>query len=752
MPTSSASKAWIVFAVALSHWALLLTIQTGSFCAYLLPAGSTPLDALRYLGTIPFLQAQTLTVTLLLAAAAWLLASNRWTRWLTLLLHLIVAALVLVDLLFYKISLDHLRPSLFELGTNWDPGVGVSSLSRRTDWLFYLASAVALAGAAWLLRLLWKAPLTGPRWHSWGWLAGILFLAGIPAFVSSRYFHLNEHLFIAAARDWAAASVTESLGHRRINKTASKTPTAVDHNPQLAGLAETAAKQRNGKRPNVVLIVMESVGALNLLTDVGGGPSPLYAPNLARLARHGVVFDAIYAPAPSTARSHTSIHTGGRILTRGGTREMEHRYRGAMLGRSMQQLGYTTAVFSSQRTDVEALDAILDQGGYDRFHTIERDIAKLDPANLIHSWGAREEYTVRLLEQWIEEKSTGGKPFYLEYINAASHHPYGAPADYRAPFDAKDDRSLYLNSIHYTDSAVGHLVAMLARKGLLEDTVLLVTGDHGEAFGDRHKQNALHKHFIYEENVRSFLIMLDPRWQLQETVHPARVGHNGDIMPTLLEYLQAPDTTLAGRNLLAEEFASQPVHFFKNARPEQWGLRDGKWKFIAEIRTGRAELYDLLSDPGEQHNLADQHRERAEQYAAQCEAWFLQADDEYTARLEDYKPSGARKIGLAASFQPGPKLQALGIQRGGRFTETARLRAGERAVVWTRWAEGSSHAARWQWRSPSGTVWTSALQVNADWIDSYSVFPGPQPMERGTWTVTLAEPRQAGLDCRIVVD
>jgi len=753
-----AARTWIAFAVALWHWALMLTIQSGSFFLYLMPAGSRPLDAAKYLGTIPFLQAQSLTVTLLLALAAWVLAGHRWARWIVPLLQLAVAALVLADLVFYRISLDHLRPSFFELGANWDPGVGVSSLSQRTDALFYVALSVALAGQAWLLRLLWRPPVAAPRWQSWGWAAGILFLAGIPAFTSERYFHLNEHLFIAAGRDWAAGSVADSLGRRSHPLKVSQAkldlsePPTVDRNPPLAGLAEAAAKQRNGRQPNVVLVVMESVGALNLLTGSDGGPSPLYAPNLARLARHGVLFDSIYAPAPATARSHTTLHTGGRLLTRGGPRELEQRYQGAMLGRSMQQLGYNTAVFSSQRTDVEAMDAILEQGGYHRFQTIERDVANLDPANLIHSWGAREEYTVGLIEKWVEEKKGAGQPFYLEYINAASHHPYGAPADYRAPFAGKDDRSLYLNSIHYTDSAVGYLVAMLARKGLLDDTVIAVTGDHGEAFGDRHRMNALHKNFIYEENVRSFLLMIDPRWGLPQTLRPARIGSNGDIMPTLLAYLQAPDMTLAGRNLLAETFEARPVHFFKNARPEQWGLRDGKWKFIAEIRSGRAELYDMVSDPGEQRNLADQHRERVDKYAAQCEEWFLSSDQEYTERLENYRPPGGRKLGLAESFRPGPKLQALGVRRSGRFTEAAHVKAQERAIVWTRWAEGRRHAARWQWSSPSGVVWTSQMSVDAEWTDTYSVFPGALPMERGSWTVTLVEPAPAGLQSHLIVD
>ncbi len=243
-------------------------------------------------------------------------------------------------------------------------------------------------------------------------------------------------------------------------------------------------------------------------------------------------------------------------------------------------------------------------------------------------------------------------------MTVATHHPYGAPSDYHAPFPGKDDRSQYLNAIHYTDHAVGLLIDMLARKGLLEDTLIAVTGDHGEAFGDLHKLNFVHKNFINEENIRSFLLLSGARWGLTEPVRSSRIAANGDIMPTLLAYVGAPDPSLPGRDLLAESLELRKVFFFKNALPEQWGLRDGKWKFVGEIRTGKAELYDLSKDPQEQTNLAVQEKARVEQYAALCEEWFIRSDAEYTARLADYRPREAARSVLRSIAIRVPNCRA----------------------------------------------------------------------------------------------
>jgi arylsulfatase A-like enzyme len=731
-----AQRLWIALAAGLSHWALMAAIQTGCFCAYLLPAGAAASDALRHLSSIPLIQAQNLGVAALLAALAWLLSFNRFTVWLAPLLQLAMAALALSDQLFYKIFFDHLRPSLFEMGRNVNAGVASSSLFRETDAVFFAAAAIAIAGEIWIVAAILRRPRRPSPWRFWGVAGALLFVAGLPAFASARYCHLNEHPAVAAARDWMAGSLTAQLRGRQHSGDARgrREIAAVDRDERLAALGASA---RAGGPPNVLLIVLESVGARNLLGP-DGLPSAIHAPNLARLAQRGVIFNSIYAPYPATVRSHVSIHTGGRQATQGDLRELEAWYQGPMLGRAMRDLGYSTALFSSQRLDVEDCDVFLRQGQYGLFQDFETDLAAKFPENSIHSWGAREEYTLGLMDSWLDKVRGAGKPFYLEYMTVATHHPYGAPAGYASPFTGGTPQAQYWNAMHYTDRAVGALLASLEAKGLLDNTLIAITGDHGEAFGDVHAMNFLHKNFLYEENVREFLLLSDPRWKLREPIRSSRIASNGGVMPTLLAYLGAPDPSLPGPDLLAESFESKPVFFYKTAMPEQWGLRDGQWKYVGEIRTGKAELYDLADDPLEQRNLAPENRARVERYAAMCEEWFVRSDAEYAARLKDYRPVGGRAL-LPEDYRvPGPKIQAVGFRGGGAFTEAPRIPKGVSPVVWDSWIpDGNPRHARWVWASPSGVERSSEIDLRDDWSSTYSTFPGEIPMEAGKWRVQL---------------
>lgn len=738
-------------AAAATHWALAAAIQAGCFCAYVLPPGARLKDTLSTLIALPLLQGQTILVAVAIGWLAYGLAGLRGARWLIVPVHAALAALLLVDQLFYKISFDHPRPSMFEVGRSTKIGVAVSSLASEADALFYMAAAIAIVGEIVLIRaLLADRPAPLRRWLAF---AGLLLLAGIPRFTSTRYLHLNEHPLIAAGRDYFSGSLSATLARRRpVAAAPVPAPSAVDRDPRLAQIL-AAGRARSG-RPNIVVVVIESVGARNLLNDAGF-PSPQLAPNLARLAQSGVTFDSLYVPFPSTVRSLMNLHTGGRMLTQGGTYEVEHRYQGQLLGRAMHNLGYATGLFSSERLNVEACDTFLKQGDYDRFQDFEQDIANRDPNIVLDSWGAREEYTLRLMENWVDDVHAAGKPFYLEYMNVATHHPYVVPPGYRGPFAGNDDRSHYGNSVHYTDAAIGALLTMLAHEGVLDDTLIVVTGDHGEAFGDVHPGDVLHKNFLYEENVRSFVLLWDRQWKLAAPMTSSRLASNGDLLPTLLDYVGAPDTSLPGRSLLTEEFDGRRVFFLKTSLPEQWGLRDGKWKFIAEIRTGNAELYDLAADPLEHNNLAARETNRVAQYGALCEDWFVRSDAEYTARLENYRSRGGRTLRPEEYRQPGPKIQSVGMldpAHGGAFAESATLQPSQRAVVWTRWVQyGEPHHTRWRWTSPSGTESWSDGDLSGEWETTFTPFPGKLPMQSGRWTVTHVDEGRDGLVSRFTV-
>ncbi|MGH7789462.1 MAG: sulfatase family protein [Candidatus Binatia bacterium] len=151
---------------------------------------------------------------------------------------------------------------------------------------------------------------------------------------------------------------------------------------------------------------------------------------------------------------------------------------------------------------------------------------------------------------------------------------------------------------------VARLVAGLRAAGRYDDTLLIITADHGEELYD-HRGYA-HGHALWEEIVRVPLIVKFPRGL--KPAGPARVTaltRAIDLLPALLDFAALPPLPgLPGRRIFAGEFATQALtergHFAGTI--EEWTLIDGDHKLI-ESPTG-ARLYDLAADPGERHDLA----------------------------------------------------------------------------------------------------------------------------------------------------
>jgi len=625
---TSRDRPGAAISAATAYFAVLVTIQAGDFYGYLLPAGSWTWSSASYLLTLPFIESQNIAVCAMLAGLTWLLTGVRGGRWAALLLTASVALFSLADQVYYKVFLDHIHLSLFEDGGGFNPRLLLSSFARERDAIFWMAATVALAGCAGLLWLLLKKPPLGRAARIVAAVAALLFLAGLPAFSASQYFNLNENPVWSFVRDWQRGNLLSAVGAGTSDPLSQPaSASAVDRDPRMHDLA--AARRGRGTRPNVILIVLESVGEENLF-DANGKISPLVTPVIAGLASHGLVFDDIYAPIPASVRSLISLHTGGRDVGLGGAREMKARFHGATLPGEFRRAGYHTAFISSERLDGEYADTFLGQLGFDYLYDFATELSAVRKEHSIHSWGAQELYTLEIMKRWIGDYAPLG-PFLMEYYTAATHHPYGAPKGFPAIATPGEPHNDYLNALHYSDYAIGELLTFLRGKKLLDNTVIAIIGDHGEAFGDKHPKNRLHREFIYEENVRDFLIVSDPS-NIGDQVLSHRLAGNGDVMPTLLDYaagVHLAPNAIPGSDLIAETVEQSPVYIYKMASPEKWGLRDGKWKYISEMRDDFPELYDLSRDPDEMNNVASEHPDMIARYRLLCRRWLLAKTADY---------------------------------------------------------------------------------------------------------------------------
>lgn len=371
---------------------------------------------------------------------------------------------------------------------------------------------------------------------------------------------------------------------------------------------------------NVVMISLESTAAQYLSLD--GGQYDVM-PNLSALAQKALVFDNAYAVYPESIKGLFSVLCSTFPSFDSQPEEyanIDCRSVASVLG----DAGYRTAMFHSGRFGYLGMESIIRNRGY---QTLEDagDIA----GNHNSSFGVDEPATVARMLAWIDSLPRGER-FFLTYLPIAGHHPYATPE--RGPFTGTAEIDQYRNALHYGDVSLGVLVEGLRARGLEQNTVWVIYGDHGEAFR-QHEGNYGHTFFLYEENVHvPFLIAAPGLMHGQERVR--KVVSLVDTAPTILDLMGiAPPKDYQGRSILdgASGPAQQMALFFTDYSLGLLGLRDGRWKFIYETGSGRVRLFDLERDPRETVDLSARETARTSRYTRVVRGWSS-AQKSYIAR------------------------------------------------------------------------------------------------------------------------
>ena len=356
-------------------------------------------------------------------------------------------------------------------------------------------------------------------------------------------------------------------------------------------------------RPHLVLVTIETLRPDHLsLFGYGRRTSP----RLDELAASSLVFERAYAAAPATRLSLAALLSGRtpsslRWLPQPKARAMRRiAPENPWLPLALQRAGYRTLAV---HTNFRAFTAV-ESAGFDRGFDVYDTSTALDfvggtmrgfPGN------TQLDRALALLD------GAADRPVFLWIHLVEPHYLYEQSPD--VPSFGTDENALYDAEIAEVDRLLGRLSDALRERAMLDRTVLVVAGDHGEEFGEHGER--FHTSNLYEPQVRTTLVLRVPG------LPPRRVREAvvlTDLAPTLESLLRLPSLTFnasEGRNLLPHLLRGEPLKagfFLENFRVESGAQRatalvDWPFKLIYEEEGRTLELYDLERDPAERHNV-----------------------------------------------------------------------------------------------------------------------------------------------------
>jgi arylsulfatase A-like enzyme len=392
------------------------------------------------------------------------------------------------------------------------------------------------------------------------------------------------------------------------------------------------------------------------------------SPQIDRFRRDAILFERAIAHAPSTLSSHASILTSALPQHHRASHALKTALSAEFvtLAERLKEQGYETASFNggAQLAPVYGLNRGFDVYESARGEPASADVMREDIDRFSHVVGEA--------IGWMEARRD--RSFFLFLHSYEVHHPYTPDDRYLRLFEEKnrgllprhisvrllerlnrggklDSRDLehivntYDAEIRSVDDAFGTLIDYLKRAGSYDRTLIVLTSDHGEEFGE-HGRVGWHSHTLFDELLKVPLIIKlpdsrqggDTVWQLVRSI---------DIAPTILAALDAPiPETFDGTNLL-EMLRAEPheplvaISERDHPRDRSVSIHTGSWKLYD------GELYDLEHDPTERKPVTGSHADVAASLRSRLEHVIA-----------------AREPGTAVEVQPDRKtlerLRALG--------------------------------------------------------------------------------------------
>jgi len=405
------------------------------------------------------------------------------------------------------------------------------------------------------------------------------------------------------------------------------------------------------RRPNIVLLGIDSLRADHMSCY---GYHRLTTPHIDRFATTGTLFENAFSPYIPTTSGYASMLTGMDVFS---TQVVALRHKGPM------------------RPEIRTLAEILREQGYETVSVgFEGNPASrgFDKYLNFAGWGSWKEGRSPKAENLnevaipeLDRLASKSRPFFLFLRHMDPHAPYLPPAPFERMFYHGDEcdpnnRSMdpvmsfkpfcdffaswmppgitdkdyviaqYDGAVAYMDASIQRIFTALETKGILDDTIVVITSDHGETLYDH--ECYFDHHGLYDCTLHVPLIIRYPS-KVPAGVRVRGYNRHQDLVPTLLELAEIEtDISFDGQSLMPMvrgEKASLECEFYitECTWMRKHGWRTPQWKLIVALEPDfhfkpPVELYNLVEDPEENNNLAEAEPEVVSFLRTRMNAWI----------------------------------------------------------------------------------------------------------------------------------
>jgi arylsulfatase A-like enzyme len=430
---------------------------------------------------------------------------------------------------------------------------------------------------------------------------------------------------------------------------------AIISTPCCAAPTDHIESSLSGSRPNIVLVITDDQGYGELACH--GNPI-IKTPNLDKLHAESTRFTAFHV-SPTCAPTRASLLTGRHEFRSGVTHTVLQRERLALdavtLAEVLSKAGYQTGIFGKWHLGDEKPYRPAQRGFSESFIHGAGGIGQSYPGScgdfpnnkyfdpyVLHN--ERVEKTTGYCTdvffaealEWIEANRS--QPFYAQIATNAPHEPLHCPPKYQKPYERAGldkNAAAYYGMITNIDDNVGRLLKRLDRLGLAKNTLVIFMTDNGHAPADLYNAGMRgRKNTPYEGGTRVPAFF---RWpgKLPSGADVGALSGAVDIFPTLAELCGAEipkKLTLDGRSLvplLRDPKAHWPDRYLithigrwetgqaGSSKFNQCAVRSQRFRLV-----NNHELYDIANDPGEQHNIFDEHPDAVAAMRQAFDQWW----------------------------------------------------------------------------------------------------------------------------------